>query len=145
MAESSVGVQVQYSTDDTNWSGMGCLLEADFGGVTKEVGETQCLSATSNRYKTFVGKWVDPGEGTFTIDWDKNDFAAILAMADDVDPLYWRFVIPDGDPTDVATCSQLKFQGLVTRLGITFPTDGDRIGVPVTLKFSGPPTFTEAP
>lgn len=146
MAESSVGVQVQYSTDAVSWSSMGCLLEADFGGITKDVGETQCLSSTSSRYKTFVGKFVDPGEGTFTIDWLKTDFTTLVGMVDDADPIYWRFVIPDGsDLTDPTTCSRLQFQGLVTRLGITFPTDGDRIGCPVTIKFSGAPTFTEAP
>lgn len=146
MAESSIGVQVQFSTNGTDWTGMGCVVEADFGGMTKETGESQCLSQTSGRWKTFFGKFADAGEGTFSIDWDPEDFTALVAMVDDQDPIHWRFVIPDGsDITDPTTCSRLRFMGVVTRLGLTFPSDGDRILAPVTVKFSGAPTFDEAP
>lgn len=144
MAESSIGVKVQYSTDDTTYTDAGCIVEADLGGMTKEVGEGQCLSDT-DRWKTFFGKFADAGEITFSLQWDPEDYTAMVGMVPDEDPIYWRIVVPDGDPSDPLTCSRLKFQGLVTRLGLAFPGDGDRVTAPVTVKLSGAPTFTEAP
>jgi len=147
MAESSIGVQVRYSTDGgSNYTSAGCLTEADISGQMKETGEGQCLSQTSGRWKSFFGKFADAGEGTFTLDWDKEDYEAVFDMVPDEDPILWQFVIPDGsDLTDPTTCSRWACNGLVTRLGIAFPSDGDRVTAPVTLKFSGAPTFTAAP
>lgn len=146
MAESAIGVQVQYSTDNVTYTSAGCIVEADLGGLTKEVGEGQCLSATSSRWKEFFGKFADAGEMTFTLQWDPEDYTAVFDMVDDEFPIYWRIVVPDGsDLTDPTTCSRLVCQGLVTRLGLTFPGDGDRVTAPVTIKLSGAPTFTEAP
>lgn len=146
MAESSIGVKVQYSTDDVSYTTAGCLTEVNFGGMTKDTFETQCLSQDTSRWKTFAGKFADPGEATFTLDWDPEDYTAMVGMIDDEFPIYWRIVVPDGsDITDPTTCSRLKFQGLVTNLGLSFEADGGRVTAPVTVKFSGAPTFAEAP
>ncbi len=146
MAEqSSIGVKFQYSTDnDVSYTSVGCILDINYPGIEKDIKESTCLSQT-DRWKTFFGAFVDAGEVTFKIKFSKTMFATLLGLVDDQEPIYFRIVIPDGsDLSDVSTCSRFKCQGLVKGLGFEFPNDGDKLGVPVTVKWSGSPTWTQA-
>jgi hypothetical protein len=145
MAESAIGVTLQYSTNDgTDWSSAGCILEVDMGGLMRDVKESTCISQTS-LWKTFFGAFADAGEITATIDWSKTGFQTLMGMMDDTSTIDWRIVVPDGsDPATPTTCTRLSFEGLLTKLGLGFPSDGDRIKVPMTVKLSGAPTLTLA-
>lgn len=145
MAESSIGVVLGYSTDSgTNYTSAGCLLSLDVAGFTRDVKEGTCLSQTS-LWKTFFGAFLDAGEITGEIDWVKAQYQAMFNLLDDSTLLTWRIVVPDG--TDLATpttCTRLVCEGLLSKLGLGFPSDGDRIRAPFTIKLSGAPTLTLA-
>lgn len=142
--QSSIGVNFQYSTDDVTYTTLGCVLEINGANIEKDIKESTCLSQT-NRWKTFFGVFVDAGETQLKIKYAKAKYTTHLALVDDQEPIYWRIVIPDGsDITDFSTCSRFKCLGLLKSLGMEFPTDGDKVAMPLTIKWSGQPTFTEA-
>lgn len=144
-AESSIGVKLAYSTDGgTNYTTPGCIVSIDMPGFTRETKDGTCLSQTS-LWKTYFGAFIDAGEITAEVDWLKTDYSAIYALLDDASPNTWRIVVPDGtDPDTPTTCTRLVCQGLLTKIGISFPSDGDRIKIPITIKLSGSPTLTLA-
>lgn len=145
MAESSIGVKLQYSLDSgSTWTSAGCIVDVDMPGIDVDMKEGQCLSQTT-RWKTFFAGFVDAGEFTASVDWSKTGYNTLLGMAGD-DPIPWRIVVPDGtDLNDPTTCSRLQCDGAIQKLGLTLPSDGGRVVFPLTLKLSGAPTFTEAP
>jgi hypothetical protein len=147
MSKSSIGVQFQFSVDSgTTYTTVGVIVDIDYPGATKDVKESTGLSQTS-RWKTFFGAFVDAGEATLTVDWDKAKFNTLSGHLPDPDPIKFRIVVPDGsDPLTPTTCSTLVFDGLVSKgWGLTFPKDGDRVTWPLNVKFSGAPTYTPAP
>lgn len=144
MAESSIGVKLQYSTDNgSTWSSAGCVLEIDLGGITVDMKESTCLSQTT-RFKTFFAAFADAGEITATMDFVREDYLVLFNMLTD-DPIDWRIVVPDGSNlADPTTCTRLACDGLLSNLGMGFPSDGDRVKAPITIKLSGTPTLTLA-
>lgn len=142
--QSSIGSNFQYSTDDVTYTTLGCVLEIAGANIEKDIGEGTCLSQT-NRWKTFFGKFVDPGETQLKIKYAKAKKTTLLGLVDDQEPIYFRIIIPDGsDITDFTTCSRFKCLGVVKSLGLELPSDGDKVTIPLTIKWSGQPTFTEA-
>lgn len=142
MAESSIGVQLRYSTDGgTSYTSAGCILTLDFSGITVDFKESTCLSQTT-KFKTFFPTFADAGEFTADLDWSKTGWNTLLGQVGD-DLIKWQIVVPDGtDIADPTTCTRLTFDGGVQKLGIQFAQDGDRIKAPVTVKLSGAPTLT---
>jgi len=145
MAEqSSIGVGFQYSTDDISYTTLGCLLEIAGANIEKDIKEGTCLSQT-DRWKTFFGAFVDAGETALKIKYAKAKKTLLLGLVDDQEPIWFRIVVPDGsDLSDPTTCSRFKCKGLLKSLGLEFPSDGDKVAIPATIKWSGSPTFTEA-
>jgi len=142
--QSSIGVNFQYSTDDISYTTLGCVLEINGANIEKDIKEGTCLSQT-NRWKTFFGAFVDGGESQLKIKYAKAKKTTLLGWVDDQEPMYFRIVVPDGaDLSDASTCSRFKSLGLVKSLGLDFPSDGDKVAIPVTIQWSGQPTFTEA-
>ncbi len=144
MAESSIGVKLQYSTNSgASWSAPGCILEVDLSGIEVDIKEATCLNQT-DRWKTFFAAFIDAGEITASVDWAPTDFQTLLGMAGD-DPIPWRIVVPDGDDlNDPDSCTRFECDGLLKMLGMGFPSDGDRVKAPLTIKLSGAPTLTLA-
>lgn len=147
MAEqSSIGAYFQYSTDNVTYTTIGSILDLDYPGAEKDIKEGTYLNQ-ANRWKTFFGAFVDPGEVTLKIKFSKSMVATQLAAIDDQEPIYWRIVVPDGtNIADPSTCSTWVNLGLLkTGPGLTFPSDGDKVAIPLVVKFSGIPTWTPAP
>lgn len=145
MAESSIGVKLQYSLDSgSSWTSAGCIVDVDFSGIDVDAKESQCLSQTTI-YKTFFPAFADPGEFTASVDWSDTGYTTFLGFVGDA-VFPWRIVVPDGsDLSDPTTCSRLQFNGMLSKIGLTLPSDGGRVVFPITIKLSGAPTFTEAP
>lgn len=143
--QSSIGVKLGYSTDDVTYTSVGCILEVDYPGAEKDIKEGTCLSQT-DRWKTFFGAFVDAMEITAKVKFNKAMFTTLLGLVDDQEPIYWRIVVPDGsDLNDASTCSRFKCLGLLkTGPGLTFPSDGDKVAMPITIKLSGQPTWSPA-
>ncbi len=144
MAESSIGVKLQYSTDaGSTWTTAGCILSLDSGGIKVDSKESTCLSQT-NKWKTFFPTFIDAGEFTAELDWVRTDYLTLFNQLGD-DPIDWRIVVPDGsDLSDPTTCTRLAGDGFITNLGLAFATDGDRVKFPITIKLSGELTLTLA-
>lgn len=143
--QSSIGVKLRYSADGVTYTSVGCILDIDYPGPKKDIKEGTCLSQT-DRWKTFFGAFVDQGEITVKIKYSKTMVATMLALVDDQEPAYWQIVVPDGaDITDASTCSRWTSLGLLQDgPGLTFPSDGDKLQLPLTIKLSGSPTWTQA-
>lgn len=145
MAESSIGVVLGYSTDSgSTFTSVGCLLSLDLAGFTRDIKEGTCLSQ-STLWKTFFPAFIDAGEITGELDWVKAQYQIVFNMLDDAAAIPWRIVVPDGsDLATPTTCTRLQCDGILSKLGLGFPSDGDRIRSSFTIKLSGAPTLTLA-
>jgi predicted secreted protein len=87
-----------------------------------------------DRFREYVGSLIDPGEVTFTVNWDP---AIHLALKDDFqDPLPRNYQIVLPNPPG----GTWSFSAFITGMGHEYPFD-DKMSADFSFKISGNPTF----
>lgn len=134
----SIGTKLEYSDTDSSYTELGCIVQIDAPSIKKNVYEVKCLGSAS-RWVSKAGAFVDGGQVTFTTEYSGAKFTTILGKVDDETPGYWQILVPvEGAQT---TGAKIKFQALLSEMGLPFPDDGGRLLISVTLEVSGAVTF----
>lgn len=96
--------------------------------------DTSSMSSVDD-YRTFLGGMIDAGEATFELVFDKADVDTLHDAIEAVNEV-WTITLSD---TTTWACS-----GGVKSLGGGTSNIDDTVTWPVTIKFSGKPTYTPA-
>jgi len=134
MPISGVGTQFRRWNSSTGlWVAIAEVKSITGPGMSRGTSETTALDTTGG-YKTFVGAFRDAGTVSLSMNFTrdtyeqmKNDFESDTAQN-------YEIVLPDAETTT------LEFEGLVTELPLSVPTDGV-ISADITIKVSGQVTL----
>jgi len=102
--------------------------------MSKETVDTTSFDNTDG-YRSFIVGLKDAGTLTFTLMFDKTVYSTLKAAFEDNTAKAIEITLPDA--------TKLTFNGYVTELPLTVPTE-DKVTCDVTVKISGPVTFTPA-
>ena len=98
--------------------------------------------ASASITKEFIPGMVDPGEITMELNYNETDAGLLTGTTVGINnhyPVYFMLDFPDATAT--AASSSFEGQGFVTALGHALDT-GSKISQSVTLKLTGPLTYT---
>lgn len=95
---------------------------------------------SASKFREFIPGMLDGGEATFDVNYDGASGATANDLNDALTQTASTIVITL-PPTNAT--SSWSSSGFVTALGFAVPFD-DKVTQPVTIKFSGVPTFTDA-
>jgi predicted secreted protein len=90
-----------------------------------------------NRFMEYVGGLIDPGEVTFTVNWDPDIHVVLVDDFQDPTPRNYKIVLPTPPGGEWA------FSAFITGMSHEYPHD-DKMSADFTFKISGEPTFTPA-
>jgi len=102
-------------------------------GMSRGTSETTTLDTTGG-YKTFIGAFRDPGTISLTMNFSRTTYEQMKDDFEDDAVKNYEIILPDAENTT------LEFEGLVTELPLSVPTDGV-ITADTTIKISGPVTL----
>lgn len=134
MANSGVGTQFRrYNTTTHLWENIAEINSITGPGMKRNTIDTTALD-TAGGYKTFIAGFRDPGQVTLKMNFTRDTYETMKADFESDVAKNYEIVLPDDDNTS------LEFEGLVTELPLTIPTD-DKITVDVTIQISGQVTL----
>lgn len=132
------GVQFQRGNQDGPPETFGVIGEAT--NISGPSMSRETIDVTSHdspeKFMEFVGSLIDPGEVTFTVNWDP---AIHIPLKDDLkDPLprNYRIVLP------TPPGGEWRFPAIATGMEHEYPHD-DKMSADFTFKISGEPIFVE--
>ncbi len=118
---------------------IGNIISITGPGQARDSIDISTMDSTS-KFREFIPGMLDAGEATFDVNYDPasgqtaNDLNTLLtASAETI-----TITFPPSGGTSSWVCS-----GFITGLGFAVPFD-DKITQPITIKFSGVPTYTDA-
>ena len=103
-------------------------------GMTRQTIDVTSLDSTGG-YREFITGFRDGGTVVLNMNFKKANYDVFLADFEANGTVSYSIVLND------TGASQLDFEGLVTDLPLTIPTD-DKVTMDVTIKVSGAVTFT---
>ena len=134
-------------TEFRRWSGSAWVQLAEISSIngptmTRDFIDVTSLDSTGG-YREFITGFRDAGTISLSMNFTRDTYDAFKADFESPLANYYEIVLPDAENTT------MEFEGLVTEIPITIPTD-DKISADVTIKISGPVTInsgsnTEAP
>jgi len=132
-----VGTQFQrWNSTSSAWESIGGITNIGGPSASRDTHDTTALD-TSGGYKTFVSGLRDSGEVTLSLIFDHVGYELLKGDFDGDDPQYYQIILPDTNQTS------FMFQGLVTGLPLTIPTEV--ITYEATIKLSGEVTVGTGP
>lgn len=144
MSISSYSADMNYETTISGgtYTSIAGVIGMSFGGLSR--GSFSCAAINdASVYKAFLPTRSDAGEQSFSLNFSASVLNTLIGTlwADQVNTRNYRFEFGDGTNTDTMfTCL-----GFLTGIGAEFPDEGDdRIVLPITVKWSGAPTFAVA-
>lgn len=129
MAIAGVGTTFGRSLDGNNYTTIGQINSITGPSMSRDVIDTTALD-TSGGYRTFIAGFRNPGTLTLNMNFTQSTYALMKADFESNTARYYRITLPDTEAT------QLQFQGLVTELPLTIPTD-DKVTANVTIQITG--------
>ena len=129
-AVSGVGALVRYYLGSA-WVNFGEVTNITGPSMTKATHDVTSLASTRG-FREFIVGLKDPGTLSFTMWFNRADYAAALTSFESDTIQDFEIILPDTDHTT------LEFSGFVTDLPLTIP-EGP-ISINVTIKISGPIT-----
>jgi predicted secreted protein len=125
-------------TEFRRWSGSAWVQLAEINSITgptmtRDFIDVTSLDSTSG-YREFITGFRDAGTISLAMNFTRDTYDAFKADFEDPESNFYEIVLPDVENTT------LEFEGLVTEVPITIPTD-DKITADVTIKISGPVTI----
>jgi predicted secreted protein len=134
MAINGIGADLQKDTGSGTYESVAEVVDIQGPNMSRNTIDTSHLQVTSG-YSTFIGGLRDPGQVTFTINYDRAGYEDLKSDFESDTLQSYAILIPDDDNT------ALMFDGLVTELPLSIPTN-DRITGSVTLQVSGSVTVS---
>lgn len=132
-----IGTGATLTTSGTSWSAR--ITEMNWSGISREHVETTHLGSSEAR--TFLpGDLYDPGELSLSIQYEPGNEPQGLTSATQQE---WSLVFALNTAQGQATAASLTALGSVSDFSFGVPLE-DVITGDVTMKFSGPITFTSA-
>ncbi len=129
-ATSGVGTEFRrWNASSGIWEAMAQVKSINGPSMSRGTSETTALD-TAGGYKTFVGAFRDPGSVSLTMNFSRATYEQMKTDFEDDAAKNYEIVLPDDENTT------LEFEGLVTELPLSIPTDGV-ITADVTIKVSG--------
>lgn len=133
-AISGVGTQFRRWNSVTGaWETIAQVKSISGPGMSRGTSDTTALDTTGG-YKTFIAAFRDPGTVSLTMNFTRDTYEQMKDDFEDDDAQNYEIVLPDAETTT------LEFEGLVTELPLSVPTDGV-ITADVTIKVSGAVTL----
>lgn len=134
MAISGVGTQfLRWNSGSNSWVAVAGVKNITGPSKTRAFIDVTSLDSTGG-YREFIAGFRDAGQLTFTFIFDRDGYEALNTDFESDTPQHYQIVLPDADVTSLA------FEGLVTELPLTVPTD-DAVTVDVTIKITGTVTL----
>jgi predicted secreted protein len=135
MASNAVaGVGTQFR----RWNGSAWTNLAEINSITGPTMTRDFIDVTSldstGGYREFITGFRDAGTISLSMNFTRTTYDAFKDDFEDPNSHFYEICLPDGELTT------LEFEGLVTEVPITIPTD-DKITADVTIKISGPVTM----
>jgi len=132
MAIAGTGVSLEKDTGSGTYESLGDVININGPGMSRSTIETTHLN-TAGGYQTFITGLRNPGTVTFSINFDRTAYDDLKADFENDNSQSYRIQFDDADNT------QIDFDGWVTELPLTIPTN-DRVTMDVTLQINGQPT-----
>ena len=131
-AISGVGTQFRrWNSAIGEWEALAEITGITGPGMSRGTSDTTALDTTGG-YKTFIGAFRDAGTVSLAMNFTRDTYEQMKDDFESDDTQNYEIVLPDDENTT------LEFEGLVTELPLTIPTD-DKITADVTIKISGQP------
>ena len=134
-------------TEFRRWTGSAWEQLAEISSITGPTMTRDFIDVTSldstGGYREFITGFRDAGTISLSMNFTRHTYDAFKADFESPTAQYYEIVLSDTENTT------LEFEGLVTEVPITIPTD-DKITADVTIKISGPVeinsgSFTDVP
>jgi len=133
-AISGVGTQFRrWNSATGSWESIAQIKSISGPGMSRGTSDTTALDTTGG-YKTFIAAFRDPGTVSLTMNFTRDTYEQMKDDFEDDNAQNYEIVLPDDETTT------LEFEGLVTELPLSVPTDGV-ITADVTIKVSGAVTL----
>lgn len=133
MAIAGVGTTFARSLNGTTYTTIGEINSITGPTMSRDTIDTTALD-TEGGYRTFIAGFRNPGTLTLNMNFTQTTYGLMKADFETNAPRYYRITLPDTEAT------QLEFQGLVTELPLTIPTD-DKVTANVTIQITGQVTL----
>lgn len=119
--------------DESAWVTIAEINTITGPGMTRDVVDVTSLDSIDG-WREFIAGFRDGGTIALSMNFTRAEYATFLADFESDTLKNYEIVLPDAENTT------LEFEGLVTELPLTIPTD-DKITVDSVIKMSGPPTL----
>ena len=142
---SSIGTQVEIGEADEDYVDLGCTVEADLPGPDTQFVEDKCLGQ-DDRGIASIPTWDDLGTMTLRLKYGQDAYTQLLAWQEDQVRLHVKLTFPKQitDAGELQTvAAYAKFRAYVKQPSVSFPEDGGRVPINLTLKVDSRPVFTE--
>ena len=131
---SGVGAQLmRWNTDTNAWEALAHVKSITGPSMTRNTIDVTALD-TVGGYRTFIAGFRDAGTLALNMIYTRDSYELMKTDFESDVIQNYQIVLPDTDTTSLA------FEGLVTELPLTIPTD-DAVTADVTIKISGQVTL----
>lgn len=128
----SVGTKFYKKTASLTYTPIAEITAIDGPSVSRDTIDVTSLDSTGG-YKEYVPGFRDSGEISLTMNFTSNTYEIMLEDFENDNLVNYKIETPDG--------STWTFSGYVTEVSLSAST-GDKITSNVTIKISGPVTYT---
>ena len=115
--------------DGTNWVDISEIVTITGPGMSRDVIDVTSLASTGG-YREFIAGFREPGTVTLAMIFRRDNYNTMKSDFEGDALVNYEIYLPDDEYTS------LEFEGLVTELPLTIPTD-DKVTMDVTIKISG--------
>jgi predicted secreted protein len=115
--------------DGANWDNIAEINSITGPGMSRDTIDVTSLD-TSGGYREFIAGFRNPGTVTLAMNFTRSTYDAMKADFESDLRQNYEILLPDAEGTS------LEFEGLVTELPLSIPTD-DKITADVTIQVSG--------
>jgi len=130
MAIAGVGtIFRRWNSSTGEWDSIANVTNITGPGMTRDTIDTTALD-TAGGYRTFIAGFRNAGTVVLSMNFERDDYETMKNDFESDTAQNYELVLPDDDQTS------LEFEGLVTELPLTVPTD-DKVSVEVTIQISG--------
>jgi len=129
-AVAGVGTRFRrWNATTTEWSDMAEINSITGPGMTRDTIDVTSLDSTGG-YREFIAGFRNAGTVALAMNFTRTTYDLMKTDFEDDDHQNYEIVLPDDEATT------LEFEGLVTELPLTVPTD-DKITADVTIQITG--------
>jgi len=134
MAISGVGAVLSKDDGNGTYNSVAEVISITGPSMSRSTIDTTHLGVSAG-YRTFIAGLRDPGQVTFTINYNRADYDSLKTDFESDTEQDYAIELPDDDNT------AFLFSGLVTELPLTIPAD-DRVTGDITIQVSGQVTIS---